>query len=377
MKHVSLLLLSGLISLAGWAQNTINGSFLHNGITRSYSFYVPAIYNPANPVPLVLNLHGYTSFGWQQSLYGDFKAIADTANFIVVHPEGTVQPGTANTQFWNVGFFPSSVDDVAFLEALIDTIAKSYNINQGRLYSTGMSNGGFMSYELACQSNRFAAVASVTGSMTTLNAASCSPSKPTPIMQIHGTNDATVPYAGNAGFLGIEDVVSYWVTFNNCPTTPTMTAVPDINTTDGATAEHYVYAAGNGGATVEFFKVINGAHTWPGAPLAIDVTCMDFSASKEIWRFFNQFQHPNASISQQEIGANNIQLWPNPANEVLHFSSDQEITHFRIVDMQGRIMSHGNTTTNQTIPVGHLTQGLYILELNNTQGKAAKRFVKN
>ena len=365
------------IALGLNAQNTVNGSFVHNGINRSYSFYVPASYNGSVAYPLVLNLHGYTSFGWQQSLYGDFKPIADTAGFIVVHPEGTVQPGTTNTQFWNVGFFASNVDDVAFLEALIDTISAEYNINPRRIYSTGMSNGGFMSYHLACQSDRFAAIASVTGSMTVTTATSCNPSRPIPVMQIHGTADATVPYAGNSGFLPIDSVVNYWVQFNNCPTPATMTNVPDVAPTDGATAEHYVYAPGDGGASVELFKIINGAHTWPGAPLTIDVTCMDISASKEIWRFFSQFEHPTADIASNQT-KQPLNIWPNPADQSIRFSENsQGAGSYKIMDMEGRIMVNGQWQSGENqIDISHLKAGIYVLECTDGERIFRGRWIK-
>lgn len=366
-----------LVALGLNAQNTVNGSFVHNGINRSYSFYVPASYNGSQAYPLVLNLHGYTSFGWQQSLYGDFKPIADTAGFIVVHPEGTVQPGSTNTQFWNVGFFPSNVDDVAFLEALIDTISAEYNINPRRIYSTGMSNGGFMSYHLACQSDRFAAIASVTGSMTTTTASSCNPSRPIPVMEIHGTEDATVPYAGNSGFLPIDSVVNYWVQFNNCPTPANLINVPDVAPTDGATAEHYVYAAGDGGATVELYKIINGAHTWPGAPLTIDVTCMDISASKEIWRFFSQFEHPTAGMANNQT-KQPLKIWPNPADQSIRFSEyNQGAGSYKIMDMEGRIMIGGRWQSGENqIDISHLKAGIYVLECTDGERIFRGRWIK-
>ncbi|MBQ19719.1 MAG: hypothetical protein CMD31_03085 [Flavobacteriales bacterium] len=83
---ILLFFLSSLIS----AQQTINDSIFHNGIYRTYILYVPATYNAANATPLVLNFHGYTSNANAQMYYGDFRAIADTANFILVHPMGTL-----------------------------------------------------------------------------------------------------------------------------------------------------------------------------------------------------------------------------------------------------------------------------------------------
>ena len=76
----------------GSAQNYMDGSIMHDGLQRDYKIYVPAIYQPGTPVPVVFNFHGYTSDNFQQSLYADFRSIADTANFIIVLPNGTLDP---------------------------------------------------------------------------------------------------------------------------------------------------------------------------------------------------------------------------------------------------------------------------------------------
>jgi polyhydroxybutyrate depolymerase len=351
--------------LSPLAQSTVNGSMVHNGITRTYSVYLPAAYTGANAVPVVFNLHGYTSNAQQQSLYGNFTAIADTANFIVVHPNGTIQPGTSNTQFWNVGFFASTVDDVDFLETLLDELIATYNINETRVYSTGMSNGGYMSYLLACQSSRFAAIASVTGSMTTTTLNGCSPTKPTPVMEIHGTADGTVPYNGTAGSSSIADVLNYWTTFNNCPATPTISQVPDLVLSDMASAEHWVYAAGTNGVTMEHFKVVSGGHTWPGAPFNIGVTCMDFSASKEIWRFFSQFENPLVSTAELNTAAS-MPIYPNPSNGTINFPGMKNQMVW-ITDVQGRPFS--GTIENSMLNLNHLPNGVYLL---HTAGKVER-----
>jgi polyhydroxybutyrate depolymerase len=356
------------------AQTTVLDSFVHNGLMRKFSFYVPASYDGTRAFPLVFNLHGYSSAGWQQSFYGDFKPIADTADFIVVHPEGTVVPG-ATQQFWNVGFFPSNVDDVGFIETLIDSISANYNINQNRVYSTGMSNGGYMSYHLACNSDRFTAIASVTGSMTTGTFNNCNPSKPTPVMQIHGTADPTVPYSGGNGSLHIDSVVAYWVNFNNCPATPNFSNVPNTNLTDGATAEHYVYNAGNANATVEFFKVIGGAHTWPGASYIIGVTCQDFKASQEIWRFFNQYGTTTAVNNTQTEQI--FKLAPNPANDILYLNVENNEGFYTIFDLNGRLISNAKVVNQQTqIDVQNLPKGLYILEFKSERTTQSQKFIK-
>lgn len=349
---------------------TIN--FMYNGMQRSYSIYVPAIYNPSKPTPLVLNLHGYTSNNQQQEFYGDFRPIADTANFIIVHPNGTFD--TQNNQYWNVGFFPSAINDVGFLTTLIDSISSNYNIDPNRVYSTGMSNGGFMSYKLACETPRFAAVASVTGGFTNAMKNTCSPSKPTPVMEIHGTADGTVPYTGSAINLHVDSVVAYWVAFNNCITMPTTTNIPNTNTTDGATAVHNMYAGGTNGATVEFFKIIGGGHTWPGAAFNTGVTCMDFSASKEIWRFFSQ-NKLTSGIEKADIFSQNVSLFPNPASDILTVEAKKgKLQKIEILNLLGQTLL---TETTNEVPISHLETGMYLIRVTIDNQILTNKWIKN
>lgn len=357
------------------AQTTINGSFVHGGITRTYSFYVPASYTAGQAVPLVLNLHGYTSNGSEQSIYGNFKPIADTANFIVVHPDGTIEPSSSE-RFWNLGIIGSNVDDIGFLEALVDTISAHYTINQNRVYSTGMSNGGYMSYYLSCQSDKFAAVGSVTGSMSVPMYNACNPANPIPAIQIHGTTDPVVPYTGNTTSKAVEDVVAFWVNKNGCVPTPAITQVPNINTTDGATAERYLYSGGNNGHTVEFFKVTAGGHTWPGAPIPLPGsgnTCMDFSASKEIWRFFSQYELSN-QVSVNTETLIDFKIYPNPSQGKIYIESEkQRVDEILVSDLQGRMIEKIQGESIQEIDLQHLTNGNYLITLSGENFSTIKK----
>ena len=289
MRFINLLVLLFGCAFSGFAQETIYASLTHDGIQRDYILYIPELYDGSSDVPLVLNFHGFGSNATQQMFYGDFRDIADTEGFLLVHPEGTTVIGN---QFWNVGFpgISSTIDDVGFTEALIDELAASYAIDLDRVYATGMSNGGFMSFLLACQlSEKIAAVASVTGAMTQDTFDNCNAQRPVPALQIHGTEDDVVLYNGNTLSLSISDIISYWVDHNNCETTPTTTSLPDIDPSDGSTIEHSVYEAGDNGITTEHMKVIGGGHTWPGSVINTGGTNQDIDASMEIWLFFSRY----------------------------------------------------------------------------------------
>ena len=122
-------------------QQVINSSLTHNGITRNYILFIPGSYDPATPAPLVFSFHGYSSNAALNMNYTGFTAISDTAGFILVHPDGTLD--ATGTPHWNVGGWTvgSTTDDIGFTDQMITEISNDYNINSDRIYSTGMSNG--------------------------------------------------------------------------------------------------------------------------------------------------------------------------------------------------------------------------------------------
>ena len=263
---------------------TINGTLVFDGIERSFIVYVPQSYTGTQEVPLVLNFHGYTSNATAQMNYGDFRTIADAESFIIVHPQGTLLNGITH---WNVGGWTlgSTTNDVGFTEALINYISDEYKINAERVYATGMSNGGYMSFLLACElSHKIAAIASITGSMTPETYGNCNPQHPMPILQMHGTADAVVPYNGAFWSESIDTALQYWVNYNSCNTSPTTVNLPNTNTMDGSTAETITYHNGNNGVVTKHYKITGGGHDWPGAS-----GNMDINASNEIWEFFAKY----------------------------------------------------------------------------------------
>jgi polyhydroxybutyrate depolymerase len=330
------------------AQTTVVDSFLHQGIYRSYRLYIPAVYSGTQPVPLVFNLHGYGSNATEQQFYGDFMAIADTANFLIVHPNGTK---IAGAQYWNAGYIPGAPYDLDFLETLIDTLALHYNINQDRVYSTGMSNGGIMSYYMACQmNNRIAAMASVTGSMTNSMYSSCTPATPVPVLQIHGTADGTVPYNGNSSFTHVDTVIKYWYTHNNTSSSPVVYNYPNINSTDGCTATEYRYENGYEGSETVLIKITGGGHTWPGAPVAVGVTNMDFSASVRIWEFFSQYQKSQfSSVATVKKFHEQLTVFPNPTSGQITVRGTDAGETIRIFTISGKLVAQTRAGDKQTI----------------------------
>ena len=373
MKYTTVILLFTGIVFSSSAQQTINASITHDGIERDYILYVPEIYDGSTAVPLVLNFHGFGSSASQQMFYGDFRDIADTEGFLLVHPEGTTFIGN---QFWNVGFpgLSSNIDDVGFTEALIDELATLYAIDLDRVYATGMSNGGFMSFLLACQlSEKIAAVASVTGSMTQDTFDDCNAQHPTPVLQIHGTDDGVVLYNGNNLSIPIADVISYWVDFNNCETTPTTTTLPDVDVSDGSTIEHSVYEDGDNGITTEHMKVIGGGHTWPGSVINTAGTNQDIDASMEIWLFFSRFDI-NGPLSTDDFEKKQVTIYPNPTQSKINLSLNYaKEVHYKLFSPLGKQLMTGTITSgNEEIDISHLPSNIYFLKVGNQFHKVLK-----
>jgi len=274
-----------LVTAFANAQRSDSLTLTHDETERYYFLTVPESYSSDEPLPLLLVFHGYTSSARTIKGYSGFDTLAEKEGFIAVYPQGTLL--NDNTH-WNVGGWTlqSSADDVGFVEALLDQLTEEYAIDTDRIYATGMSNGGYMSFLLACQvSDRIAAIASVTGSMTPQTYNKCDPERPMPILQFHGTTDPTVPYVGNEMWTqSIVDVLNFWKAFNHTKFTPDPQPMPDLDPEDGSTVERYVYDNADTGIAVEHYKVIGGKHDWFGARGNKDI-----QATQIIWEFLSKY----------------------------------------------------------------------------------------
>ena len=187
----------------------------HDSLDRYYFIYRPANLNTDISVPVLFALHGYGSSALSHLTYTNYFSLADANNFIVIYPQGTTTDTLSS--HWNVGGWTSKSTrkDIEFIDTVIDLIKDKIQIDQTRIYSSGMSNGGYMSYSLACNlNNKIAAIASVTGSMTPDNFDNCTPSNPISVLQIHGLQDLIVPYIGSSGSKSIPDVWYEVINFN-------------------------------------------------------------------------------------------------------------------------------------------------------------------
>ena len=251
------------------------------GLDRDFIVYIPDSYEHISKSSVVFVFHGFGGSNDQIMFNSDINSIAERENFIVVYPQGSSFFGYPH---WNVGGWTnlSSVDDVGLIDFLIELISQEYNINHDRIYATGMSNGGFFSFLLGCQlSEKFAAVASVTGSMTNETFNECNPKREVPILQIHGTDDSIVTYNGNSaiGSIGVSQVLSYWSSNNYCSTNPEVSDIADSNPNDNIHVQRFLFDGGINGSVVEHYKIYGGEHVW--------FNYEDINSSELIWEFFS------------------------------------------------------------------------------------------
>ncbi len=261
-----------------------------DNIDRDYILYIPSSYEENSSFPIVFNLHGGDMTARQQmENVSDMRSLADTENFILVYPQSTIDDN--GVPIWNLGGENSKatdIDDVGYISHLIDEISNFYSTDLDRIYVTGFSNGGYLSFEIACKlSNRIAAFASVAGHMFIDTFNNCSPSHPTPFISINGTEDN---YQG-IGFyyLSVENSNNYWINFNNNDATPIIINIEDINSADGSTVEYYSWKNGNNGVEVDHYKVIGGGHSYPKINFDSSQENGDIDSDQLIWEFFSRF----------------------------------------------------------------------------------------
>jgi len=288
----------------------------HDNLTRTFAYYMPPNL-PDTPVPLVLLLHGGGQNGhntWAFEAGQRWKTLADEHQFIVLLPEGQPDPNDPDNHHWNdcrTGVtspdLTTTADDVGFILALIEWAETTFNIDTQRIYATGASNGGMMTYRLGSEAPAtFAALAASIANQP--EPSECvAPSQPVPILIMNGTADPLMPFEGGCvasrrcergSVLSTEETVALWVAANHTAVTPTITSLPDVVAEDGATVERYLYPNDAGKAGVVFYRIENGGHTLPGPTKlgrigrwVLGPKNQDIDGPAEIWKFFARHPH--------------------------------------------------------------------------------------
>ena len=257
------------IQPASWGTMAVHG--------REFRLRVPSGYDAGRPTGLVIGLHGYTSSADELDSYFGLSTETERRGLLLALPEGT--RNLMGHRFWNAtdaccNFDHSTVDDSGYLSALITAVTTHYAVDPGRVWVVGHSNGGYMSHRVACEhADQVTGIVSLAG-MQNIDPAACRPSAPVAVLQVHGTGDSAVMFAGAGSpqrtdsYPSAVDTVAEWARLDGCQAGPDLGPVRDL-TTDGAGSQVSIWSQCAGTSQVELWAILDGGHV---PPLRADFT---------------------------------------------------------------------------------------------------------
>ena len=284
---------------------SLSGFIMHNGLKRTYWLHVPPQSHGKNSVPLVFALHGGGGSGKKMAGFTGLSRLADREGFMVVYPDGVEKHWNDGRGLARYRSQRENIDDVGFISGLIDTLAKEYPVDLGRVYVTGASNGAMMSYLLACElTDKITAIAPVIGALGENIAQSCSPTRPIPVLMIGGRADPLVPWQGGdvhffrkkfGKVISFPQTLAFWVAHNGCLEMPQISWLPDVDPHDGTRIKKTSYRQCRQGVEVVLYEIQDGGHTWPSGyqylpEYIIGKTSRDIDGAEVIWDFFERFR---------------------------------------------------------------------------------------
>ena len=291
---------------AGDYRRRLKGEFRN----RYYELHVPTSYDKETPCPVVMVFHGGGGDPGSVRYESDMDVTSDKNGFIVVYPAGTPTRKALKDRLliWNDGRpfkdgKTSAVDDVVYVDALLEDLSRLFNVDKKRIYACGYSNGAQFTYRLTKRrADVIAAIAVVAGQRPPDDAFDPVPSRPIPVMQFAGLQDNLSPFNGGrtpreaafkADVMPVEQTVKAWVDFNQCRGEPA-----EEKRIGKAVMQRY--APCRSGAEVVLWTIEDGGHTWPGGRITPNAELLglgglgrvnrDINASALMWDFFKQ--HP-------------------------------------------------------------------------------------
>jgi polyhydroxybutyrate depolymerase len=268
-----------------------------DGRARTYILNLPPTYYDAADFSLVIALHGGGGDALQFESTSKLTDKANESNFIIVYPNGVKSTGILGAQTWNAGKCcdyarDNNINDVKFISEVIDELLNHYKINPKRVYATGHSNGGMLSYRLACEiPAKITAIAP--NGCTMVVKQPCSPSRAVPVLHMHSVLDTRVPYQGGVGVTGvyfspIDSVLNVWSISSDCKTIAQVLQ-------DDDDFKFTKWSSCNDDVAVEYYLTQDGGHGWPGGlPGSVngDAPSKVINANDLLWEFFQRFELP-------------------------------------------------------------------------------------
>jgi polyhydroxybutyrate depolymerase len=287
------------------AARDLNRTLTLDGLERSYLVHVPPqalARDRTQATPIVIALHSGGGRARAFSTFTGFNKLADADGFIVAYPEGI--EGNWNDGRSRVGnrALVDNIDDVGFILAIAQALAKDFAVDPKRVYVVGMSSGGVMALRAACDAaDKIAAVAAVAAALPVRMKPLCNPSAPISVLIMNGSEDPVMPWRGGEIRLGLErlgrvistdDTMTFWAEHDGCVTTPAVEDLPDKDPGDNTVVRRSVFPQCQA-AEVVLYTVDRGGHTWPGGPqylpqAAVGRVTKDIDATAVIWDFFKR-----------------------------------------------------------------------------------------
>ena len=336
MNRQSLLIAAFIVSLSAYVFAQTQTMQIA-GVTRNYIVHAPSGLN--NP-PLVFNIHGYNMDAASEQSYTKMDQVADREKFIVVYPN-------AINKSWDL----TGANDYAFILAIIDAMDAKYHIDKNRIYSCGFSQGGFMSFQLACRySDIFAAIAPTSGTVS----GSCNLKRPVPMRLTFGTNEFDGGAAQTAQFM--QSVVK-WVDLLNCPDTPKITR-PYPSSNPRSLVTRLYYGPCDQGTEVIADSIRTGGHEWPMN------TNDRINNSEETWAFLKNFSLKTATdIPRQAFSAASDCISASYSSGIVRLQGIGGNCQVRVVDTKGRFISLAALTQHQ-FAFKDKPSGVYLVIVN-------------
>lgn len=273
-----------------------------DGYERLYLVHFPPKEKMTKALPVLFHIHGGggTAKTTPSLTLGRFNDLADKEGFIVVYPEGVDKNWNDGRKLEGEQAWEEDIDDVGFIVAIVEQLKKDYSIDSDKVFTSGMSNGGFMSSRLICdRSDIFSGAAIVTATLSTDYLPKCNPTNPVAVMIMNGTEDKLVPYDGGeikvfkkrrGVIVSTNDYVDFWKNKNACTEKIPTVTLPDVYD-DGTIVSIDTYENCQQGGALVLYKIEGGGHSWPGGKQylgewLIGKTSNEINACDEIWNFF-------------------------------------------------------------------------------------------
>ena len=332
-------------------------------ITREYIIHVPSGYQEGDNLPLVIVYHGFGGCAYYMAdETGGLNDLADEENFFVAYPQAAYRPAKEDT-YWEPGFNGGEsiyLDDIFFSEQLIEHIDEEFSLDLSKLYAAGYSNGGMLTYSLAClRGDLFEGVCIMSGALLD-GMDSCDPTQPVPMIIFHGIGDFELPYNGDQYYASVPDVVSLWVDHFQIPTS-TLSST-ELN---GGNVVHDSYYGGTNNTCLSLYTVIEeyglpGDHVWFGQDMD------GVSPNRIIWDFFSGVCGGVDAISYETH--DRVQAFPVPFGDQLFIGNiGVSSATYHMYDVRGVVVRTGRLSSDGLVHgLGDLPAGCYLLRVGES-----------